>query len=142
MKILSLLLFLLLANSVSAELFIYEHEYFGILTGMSSQDDVTAALGEPLRKSRSSNDVKFHYSDFQVTLQNDTGKVNTIIIFDREYLDQTGIRVGFSTTVLEAVFKAKVTDNYLIDPDKGIIYWFDKGRVSKIVLAYEMKLND
>jgi hypothetical protein len=142
MQIIFTVLLLLLSTSVFAELYVYENEYIGINTGITSKESVVLSKGEPNRKSKNSNNIKFHYEGFQVTFQDKTGKVNSIIIFDPNYLDPNGIKVGYSKVVLEAVLKSKVKDNYLVDPDKGIIYWFKEGEVSKIVLAHELLIND
>ena len=98
--------------------------------------------GKPKRKSKSSNYIKFHYENFEISFNNKSGSTNSIEVFDFEYLDPNGIKVGFSKTVLEAVLKSKVENNYLVDPDKGLIYWFEGGKVSKIVLAHELVIND
>jgi hypothetical protein len=142
MQIIFTVLLLLLSTSIFAELYVYENEYIGINTGITSKESVVLSKGEPNRKSKNSNNIKFHYEGFQVTFQDKTGKVNSIIIFDPNYLDPNGIKVGYSKVVLEAVLKSKVKDNYLVDPDKGIIYWFKEGEVSKIVLAHELLIND
>lgn len=140
MKVVPFLLVCMFSNVVLAELFVYDNKYKQIQVGVSSKNDVIASNGKPIRKSIAGVNMKFHYQGFHVTFQNDT--VNTIIIFNPEYLDANGIKVGFSDVVLEAVMNSKVKNNYLVDPDKGIIYWFENREVSKIVLAYKLKLNN
>ena len=107
MKAIYLILLLLFTGNVIAEIYIYDNEYAGVRAGYSSKEDVIVLHGEPNRQSQYTNDMKFHYDEFHVTFQNDTGKVNKILMFDPEYIDGNGIKIGTPKVVLEEVLREK-----------------------------------
>jgi hypothetical protein len=142
MKIFLIVFLFIFSNPAHSQLYLYDNEYRGIKVGETSKYSVLSSHGKPKRKSKSSKYIKFHYDRFLITFHEKSGISNSIEVIDNNYLDANGIKIGFSKTVLEAVLKAKVENKYLIDPDKGIIYWFDHGKVSKIVLAHELVINN
>lgn len=129
----------MLSVAATAEIFIYEGKYEGIQVGVSSKNQVVNLKGKPIRKSVVLSDETFHYDGFQIRFDRNT--VSTISIVNPEYSDPNGISVGFSQIVLEAVLKSEVVKDTLVDKNKGIIYWVENGVVSKIVIAYKLKLN-
>jgi hypothetical protein len=144
MKSIYFILLFFLSINLYAETYIYDNEYLNIKLGVSTKEEVIALHGKSERKSFKSlkyKTLKFHYNQFQVTYHHKTGKVNTITILDPSYIDKNGIKIGFSKNVLEAVFKSEVKKNYLVDKNKGIIYWLKEGFVSKIVLTNRLLIN-
>ena len=136
------ILFAVLALSapfIAAEVVRYNSTFKGIQVGVSTLPDLIKRHGVPSHKTVNSNNVKYSFDRFQVTIQDKTGRVNTIIIFDPEYRDANGIRVGHSRMDVESALDAKSEHEYMIDKNNGIVYWFDYNKVNRIVLAFEMR---
>ena len=80
----------------------------------------------------------YYYPKSDVMIDDDTGKVNSIIIYDRNFGDQNNIKVGYSERRVEEMLKYKTAERYIKDIYNIIMYWFDikDNKVSKIVLAH------
>lgn len=130
--------FLALSSLASAEILTHNNQYRGLKVGVSTLADVVDKFGSPTDKKINSNNVRYYYPNFHVTIQDKTGRINTIIIMTRCYQDANGIRVGFSQRVVEKAIREKRRGNAITDSIKGITYWFDqKNKVSRIVLAHK-----
>ena len=108
--------------------------------GVSGVEDVIAKFGEPKAVDRFSTNVRYTYSNFAVSIQNTPGKINSISIFDRNFTDPNGIDVGTNVKTVEKKFNLEINDDYFVDENRGIIYWFREDHISKIVFAYELDL--
>lgn len=137
----NILIFLLVVFShiTYAETISYETSFRGIKVGASTLAQIIQEHGEPLAQVVNSNNVKYMYRSFHVTIQDSTGKVNTIIILDTSYTDLNGIRVGHHRSLIENKLRQKQSENHLVDIKNGIIYWFRNDKVSKIVLAHRLR---
>lgn len=107
-------------------------------------ESVVALYGEPEKKSAAgSAATKYHYNFFHVTAYNRTGRLNTIIIFSKDYVDVNGISIGDSKSALLRVIPRNnlKTDDlslYFGDMKNNIVYWMKNDRVTKIVLAAQL----
>jgi len=109
--------------------------------GVNTYADVVTAFGPPQEKISYSNNVKYIYSDFHVSIQDETAKINTITIFDKNYIDLNGIRIGTSKSQLQATLKRKITRKYVTDRKRGIVYWISQNKVKKIVLVHQLAFD-
>ncbi|WP_271273757.1 hypothetical protein [Aliamphritea hakodatensis] len=121
----------------SAQIITYDTRYKGLQVGKATIADVISVLGSPHGKKANSNNVRYYFDGVHVTIQDSTGRINTIIIYDRMYVDANGIRVGEFKRDVEYVLKKRIQAPAVSDLKNGIIYWFKGGRVSSIVLAYQ-----
>ncbi len=139
MKNILVFLLVIISHITYAETLTYETSFRGIKVGASTLPEIIEEHGEPLAQVVNSNNVKYMYRSFHVTIQDSTGKVNTIIILDTNYTDLNGISVGDRRSMIEIKLRQKQRKNYLVDIDNGIIYWFRNDKVSKIVLAHRLQ---
>lgn len=142
MKARFIVILLFISSIGHSEIFTYENTYRGITTGVSKEIDVIKLLGKPKNTSVISGNIKYHYDHFQVHFNKKTNTINSIIIFDSNYVDPNGIKIGFTKGDVEVALRSKVSDNYFYDSVKGIVYWIQGGRVSKITLAHELKISE
>jgi len=138
----SVLVFALLCASAVVEarsVHSYSSSYEGIEAGRSTLPDVIDLFGEPRSKQANSNNVRYRYRDFDVTIRDDSGFVDSIIIYDPLFQDVNGHSIGASFSDVERTPKAKRIGSTLFDTDNGVVYWFKDGRVEKIVYVAKAK---
>ena len=108
-------------------------------------DVIIARYGQPIKISTAGSAYsKYHYSRFHVTAYKRSGRLNSIIIFSKSYVDTNGISIGDSERkLLDTIPKGNLkTDSpslYYGDMKENIVYWLKNGRVSKIVLAAQLR---
>lgn len=133
------LILIALSGTSLAETLTHNNSYHNIKPGHSTLSDVIETFGPPLDKKSNSNNIIYYYPNFWVTIQDKTGKVNTIIVISDDYTDENGVYVGLSQKYVEAKMSKKARRNTLSDMENGIIYWFSESKVSKIVLTYKTR---
>lgn len=119
----------------------FYNEYRGIVPGKSTYSDIYSVLGQPLSVVNNGNNVKYIFEKVEVTIQNETQQVNTIIINkDNDYMDKNGVMLGDSKINFDRKTKKKIGDKHVTgDCRHGYNYWFKDGKVEKIVLGHEMR---
>ena len=117
----------------------YQNDYKGLQPGESNLFDVVVKFGGPINKKINSNNVRYIYKDFHVTIRNSTEKINTIIIYTHKFIDKNGFRVGDTVNRLKAI-GLTINRNTATDVKKGIVYWFRNGKIEKIVLVHKLKV--
>ncbi|MFA6010216.1 MAG: tetratricopeptide repeat protein [Desulfobacteraceae bacterium] len=138
-------------KAMAEEVRTYKSVYRGVEVGRTAHDDVVQVLGEPRNRSTQAGYIKLYYQDVDITVNNNTGKVNSIIIYDPSYLDSNGIRVGSSRELIlsrvdekrETTFNdGKFSWITITDFKKGISYWINAGtgKLEKIVLAHQLRI--
>ncbi|WP_261844480.1 hypothetical protein [Aliamphritea ceti] len=138
MKLIMLSMCLLMTFYASAaQIITYDTKYKGLQVGRATIADVISVLGEPQGKKANSNNVKYIFDGVHITIQDSTGRINTIIIYDRRYVDENGLRVGAYKQDVEYALNKRISSPAITDHKNGIVYWFKKNRVSRIVLAYQ-----
>jgi len=142
MKYFGLLLMTLSASICAGETRAYYHNFLGITPGKSTLADVIAIHESPRHKVANSNNVKYHFDGFDVTIQDTTGRANTIIIYRSDFTDPNGLSVGHSRSSVSNTLGIETSKNYLADKEKGIFYWFKNDQISKIVLAHRTLTNN
>ncbi len=129
----------LISSAVNArEVLFFENSFRGIVPGETQLSEIIRVHGAPRGKQSNSNNVKYFFRGFDVTIQDKTGKTNTILVYDNKYVDKNGINVGTSKKSVMITLKQMTEKNYLVDKINGIIYWFEKSEVEKIVLVYSV----
>ena len=105
MKTFILLTFIFFAPFAKAQqLITYENSYKGIQTGKSTLVDAINAIGaHPYSELENSNNMKYFFDTFELTIQNKTGRVNTIIVIDDKYTDPNGVKIGTRKSVVQRV---------------------------------------
>ncbi len=126
---------LLCASTLAAarEVRSYSSAYEGIEVGRSTLPDVIERFGEPRSKQANSNNVRYRYRDFDMTIRDSSGFVDSIIIYDPLFRDVNGHAIGASFSEVERTPDARRVGSTLFDTRNGIVYWFKDGRVEKIV---------
>ncbi|MBN3563189.1 hypothetical protein [Aliamphritea spongicola] len=120
-----------------AQIITYESKYKGLQVGKATIADVISLLGSPHGKKANINNVRYFFDGVHITIQDSTGRINTIIIYDRQYVDANGIRVGEYKQNVEYALNKRIRNRAVADLKNGITYWFENNRVSQIVLAYQ-----
>jgi hypothetical protein len=113
----------------------------GIEPGQTPIHMVLEILGKPREIKEHKDNIHYLYSQVKVSALKSTGRVSTVSIMDKKYTDPNGVRVGASRSTLEREFGSISHKSYFGDMEKGIIYWFRDGRVSKIVLAHKLVIR-
>lgn len=116
----------------------FSTEYRGLMVGSSTLSDVVNVLGVRISKINNSNNVNYRFEKVDVTIQDATGRINTIIIYDEDYVDVNGYKIGTSYDVISKNLNVKGTQQALIDRSNGVIYWFKNQRVSRIVYVAQL----
>lgn len=122
------------------KIYSYSTEYKGLMVGSSTLPDVINVLGKPISKIFNSNNVNYRFDKVDVTISNATGHINTIIIYDTDYVDVNGYSVGALFDDISQNLDVRGTQAVLTEKSNGVIYWFHAERVSKIVYAAQLKL--
>ncbi len=124
-----------------ADVKIYENTYRNIEVGFTPIHEVLERFGKPKKITEYNDNIHYQYSGVKVTALKSTGKVSTISIHNKSYVDSNGIGVGFTKVKLESKFGVKINKDYFSDKNKGIIYWLNNNRVRKIVLVRKLKIS-
>ncbi len=127
----------------AAEIKNYNSNYKGLHVGLSTKDDAVQLFGKPRDVFKSAY-VKYVYQNIHITFNPSTGIVNSIIIYDMDYIDMNGISIG--STFFDVESLPHITFNpdhpeYSTDFKYGIIYWFENEKVKKIILSNKLKKN-
>lgn len=118
----------------------FSTEYKGLRVGSSTLSDVVKVLGTPLSKINNSNNINYRFGGVDITIQDGTGRINTIIIYDPKYTDVNGYKVGTAYDVISKDLHIYEPRKTLLEKSNGVIYWFKNQRVSRIVYAAQLKL--
>jgi hypothetical protein len=118
---------------------IFSTEYKGLKVGSSTLSDVVNILGTPLSKIKNINNINYKFGEVDVTIQDATGRINTIIIYDPKYTDVNGYKVGTAYDVISKDLHIYEPRQTLLEKSNGVIYWFKNQRVSRIVYAAQLK---
>lgn len=132
--------------AITGDVITHDNEYLGLKLGEATYTDMLAEFGPPLQKRANSNNVRYRYDGFDVTIQDKTGRLNTVIVYSTLYEDKNSHKVGDKDELLK-------NRNYIAhNPDpsgipkvysdsvNGIFYWMKDGKVHSIVLAYKTKI--
>ncbi|MGF1769348.1 hypothetical protein L4D06_18445 [Enterovibrio makurazakiensis] len=135
------LLFAVLSDAVHAfdDVMNYDSEYKNIKVGQSTLQSLKHHHGKAVRVVEYDNFTKYRYKKFDATINHLDGKVRTIIIFDRSYKDANYLSIGESRSKVERTLRASKSAKHLVDNENGIVYWFSDDKVSKIVLAHQLR---
>jgi len=125
--------------SYAREFVKYDITFKGVTVGESTLEEIVDKLGTPFDKTDNSNNVRYHFDGFDITIQNNTGRINTIIVQDPEFSDPNGIKIGTGKSAIK-LFKRHITDdgNVMVDYEQGIIYWLENDAVLQIVFAHQL----
>nr|WP_321466828.1 hypothetical protein [uncultured Desulfobulbus sp.] len=108
--------------------------YRGLTPGISTLQDTLRLLGKPVAKVYSDDRIVCKYRSVQVSIPKKSGKVQYILIFDTEFRDVNGFRLGSSYSEIRKKLNNDGAGNSIVDLNKGIGYIFDAtGRVEQIV---------
>ncbi|MEJ2406096.1 MAG: hypothetical protein P8171_17700 [Candidatus Thiodiazotropha sp.] len=136
-----IIVLLLWSTSAFADVKIYEHTYRNIEVGFTPIHEVLERFGKPIKITEYDDNIHYLFSGVKVTALKSTGKVSTIAIHKKSYVDSNGIGVGFDKVKLESKFRVKIKNNYFVDETDGIVYWLKDNRVQKIVLVRKLKVS-
>ena len=137
-----LIFLLLLFSSLSfAEVRTYDNSYNDIRVGVTPIHEVLEKFGKPKKITEYNDNIHYLFSGVKVTALKSTGKVSTISIFQKSYVDPNGVQMGITKEKLESKFGVRIGREYFSDTANGIIYWLRGNRVNKIVLVRELKIN-
>lgn len=120
---------------LSGETIEYHNEYKGLIVNSSTLNDVISILGHPARRSQVNKTVIYSFNGVDISVYSDTGLINSIIIHDKSYIDDNGIRVGDEFDSVKYLQEIIIVDSTIFDQKHGIVYWFRKNHVTKIVLV-------
>ncbi|MEZ8142363.1 hypothetical protein [Enterovibrio sp. FF113] len=138
-----LALFLLFVSSLSVyasdDVMNYDSEYKNIKVGHSTLQSLKYHHGKAARVVELDGFTKYRYKQFDATVNHSDGKVRSIIIFDRRYKDANYLSIGESRNKVERTLRTSKSKRYLVDKENGIVYWFSNDKVSKIVLAHQLR---
>jgi len=140
MKYLAVVSFLLFSSTVIADTVTYNTVFEGVQVGASTLEDVVERFGKPSSNEKFDTHEMYYYSRFEISIRHSTGKINSILVIDPDYVDPNKISIGKSIRDIESQFNITIVGNYFVDSSKGIIYWFLDGHVSYIVLAAGLDL--
>ncbi len=108
--------------------------YRGLTPGVSTLDDTLRLLGKPVAKVYDDDRILCKYRFVQVNIPKKSGKVQFIRIFDPDFRDVNGFRVGSRYNDIRKQLKVEGAGNSIVDLDKGIGYIFAAtGLVEQIV---------
>ena len=111
----------------------YSTTYKEQTVGKATLNDVIQILGEPQSKQINSNNIRYVFPNEDVTIQNSTTRINTIIIHDSSYTDINGHSIGTDYATIKNNQNIIKSSSTLFDTSNGIFYWFKQGKVEKIV---------
>lgn len=119
----------------------YRNNYNGIYTGLSTVNDVIRKMGKPIRIENAGMGKNYRYEKVIINFaKSSKPKVNTIIIDrDYNYIDKNCFKIGSSIdNVRDKLGKREYKT--ISDKKKGIVYWHDGEKVTKIVLVRSMSV--
>ncbi len=138
-SILRALIFVIISSissiCLSNEIIEYHNEYKGLIVTKSTLTDAISVLGNPVKMGQVSKTVRYRFKGVDITAYSDTGLINSIIIYDKLYVDDNGISVGNNFDSVKQLPEIKILTTTIFDPKNGIVYWFNENRVTKIVLV-------
>ena len=108
--------------------------YRGLTPGISTLNDTLRLLGKPVSKVFSGDRIVCKYRFVQVNIPKKSGKVQFILIYDPDFRDVNGFRLGSRYSDIQERLKVDGVGNTIVDLEKGIGYIFtDTGLVEQIV---------
>lgn len=141
-------LILLVSLESYAETREYLNRYRELYTGVTPIYEMLEYLGDPDEIIGSKDNVHYFYQNLYVTALKSTGRIDSITIIDRSYIDPNGMSISSHVLELMEVVGEKKeirpTDvSEYWDTNKGIIYKFNQfGLVAEIVLKSSMPVFD
>jgi hypothetical protein len=111
----------------------YDLSYKGLQVGRATLADAVRLFGEPRSKKVNSNNVRYRFRDLDVTIKDESGMVDTLVIYDPVFRDVNGYVIGTDYADVARTTDIRKVKNTLFDRANGVVYWFKKGRVSAIV---------
>ena len=127
--------FFILANQVIE----YDSKYMGLEVGKSRTFDVINALGEPIDKFKSKANMKYVYRSGIFVFNLKTKKINSIIITNPDYQDFNGMSIGDGYNMVVSLPNIVTGNEWAFDQDNGVVYWFDKHKIIKIIYLHQAK---
>lgn len=122
----------------------YSTAYRGLQVGLATLPEVIAVLGPPQTKKVNSNNMRYAFKDVDVTMENATHRINTIIITEPGFVDVNGYFIGAAHSVLEVDPRILRDNNFfsdsLIDQANGVVYHFKNDHVVEIVYGASLLL--
>jgi len=108
--------------------------YRGLTPGISTLDDTLRMLGRPVSKVYGNDRIICRYRFVQVNILQKSGKVQFIRIYDPDFSDVNGFRLGSRYTTIRTKLQIEGVGNSIADMDKGIGYIFNaNGQVEQII---------
>ncbi len=143
MKKFILIAFLLITqNCFSSETIDYKTEYKGLIVGQSTIHEMLEIFGKPIKITTFNKNIHYQFKDHKITAYMHTGRIHAISIFDKNYVDINGMKIGFSRMALEASLDKKISKNYFTDQESGVIYWLKNNQIKKIVFPDKILRNN
>lgn len=108
--------------------------YKGLTPGISTEDDTLRLLGRPVSKVFAGDRLVCKYRFVQVNIPKTTGKVQFILIYDPDFTDVNGFKLGTRYSAIKEKLKTEGVGNTIVDGINGIGYIFtSEGLVDQIV---------
>jgi hypothetical protein len=109
--------------------------YRGLTPGISTAEDTLRLLGKPVSRVFADDRLIYKYRFIQVNIPKKTGKVQFILIYDPDFTDINGFRLGSrSAEIKKKITAAGGVGNTIVDEKNGIGYIFTpEGLVDQIV---------
>lgn len=108
--------------------------YRGLTPGISTLEDTLRILGRPVSKVYGDDRIICKYRFVQVNIPQKSGKIQFIRIYDPDFWDVNGVRLGSRYNEIRTKLKIEGVGNSIVDMDKGIGYIFtESGLVEQIV---------
>lgn len=155
MKLLKVLFLvtLLFSIKVFADNREYENNYYALHVGVTPIHEMLEYLGSPIQMSHLGDNIHYFYEEVKVTALKSSGRVSKIAIFDENYTDPKGMRIGSTigewANALYPGQYSKSSPHFFEslspkanfaqgDSSTGIVYWFRDGRIKAIVLRHKI----
>jgi hypothetical protein len=108
--------------------------YKGLTPGISTEDDTLRLLGRPVSRVFAGDRLVCKYRFVQVNIPNKTGRVQFILIYDPDFTDVNGFKLGNRYSAIKEKLKIESVGNTIVDEKNGIAYIFtSEGLVDQIV---------
>ena len=120
----------------------YDPTFRGLVGGVSRLEHVQRMTGLPGTRT---HERRWAFDGFDVTFEDGSGRLNTIIVHDPTFVDTTGLRVGIPLPDdwMEHPARVRASTFSRVDFQHGLIYWLDeRGVIMRIVLARRLAMPE
>lgn len=108
--------------------------YKGLTPGISTEQDTLRLLGRPVSKVFAGDRLVYKYRFVQVNIPRKTDKVQFILIYDPDFTDVNGFRLGTRFSEIREKLKSEAVGKTIVDGTNGIGYIFTpEGLLDQIV---------